>query len=67
MKTFILLFIWFIVEFILWVTTVILVATKEKNENSIITARNEKYLRYLKTIAYITAVLFSMAIGYILK
>jgi methyl coenzyme M reductase subunit C-like uncharacterized protein (methanogenesis marker protein 7) len=67
MKILILLFIWFVVEFILWVVTVKLVVTVDKYDTDVIKSRNNKYLGYIKTIGYTIAVLFSMAIGYLLN
>ena len=67
MRTFVLTFIWFIVEFILWIAVVLLVVTKDQNESIEVTNRNEKYLKYLKSIFYVIAILFSMAIGYFLN
>ncbi len=67
MKNLALLFIWFVVEFILWVVTVKLVVTADKYDTEFIKNRNNKYLGHIKTVAYAIAVLFSMAIGYLLK
>ena len=67
MKIPVLLFIWFVVEFILWVVTVKLIVTADKYDTEVVKSRNNKYLGHIKTIAYAIAVLFSMAIGYILK
>jgi len=67
MKTFILLFVWFVVELVLWITTVVLVVTHNPDEPDYIKSRNNKYLTYVKTIAYIISILFSMGVGYLLN
>ncbi len=67
MRTFVLSFIWFVVEFILWIVVILLVVTKDEYESIEVTKRNEKYLKILKSIFYVIAILFSMAIGYFLN
>jgi hypothetical protein len=62
-----LIFIWIIVIVILWIVTVFLVVTKNSTDTEEIKKRNAKYLNYIKSISYIIAILFSLAIGYLLK
>lgn len=66
MKTIFLLVCWLIMIFLLWIFSVLFVVNHNVNDSNLIRARNERYLKIIKSFFYFIAVLFSLLIGYLL-